>query len=386
MALKDLASKLENFKYGISTPDKIDKQINEGVDFIPNDDASGFTPKMNLETLYKRVPAGIDNQIQHGVDFFSDDDAIGFVTNPPKQSGDFQIPSVPKAGGVGINQNETDSADAPTSTRENIEGSYFHMVRDGVMGNIWPTAAISYETDRFSTFNHYTIPIGYEQTLVDENDTFYPTGDNAPQFKSSFMITPIASYESMYPTDPSLTWEDNPLGVMTGPSTSWPEAATSYDKTRDVYQNHYLNSPFKNIPLDKNLFNPVGGWALGSINIFDGDVRSPMGADNVQAVNIHPITDRISDFGDPRDSKALQMPAIKTSQKLSGRITAKANYSSQKNTGPFTFSSDNTIDISSLTSQDNLGMIDQMHSFEGGEFINVPAGLNKNMVSQTKTF
>ena len=234
MALKDLASKLENFKYGISTPDKIDKQINEGVDFIPNDDASGFTPKMNLETLYKRVPAGIDNQIQHGVDFFPDDDAIGFVTNPPKQSGDFQIPSSPKPGGVGLNQNESEDADAPTLTKANIEGSYFHMVRDGVMGNTWPAAAISYESDRFSAFNHYTIPIGYEQKLVEKGDTFYPTGDNTPQFKSPFMITPIASYESMYPTDPSLTWEDNPLGAMTGPSVTWPKAATSYKKTRNV--------------------------------------------------------------------------------------------------------------------------------------------------------
>jgi len=407
VALKDLASKLENFKYGISTPDKIDKQIDEGVDFFPNDDASGFTPKMNLETLYKRVPAGIDNQIQHGVDYFPNTDAIGFVTNPPKLSSDFQIPSVPKVGGVGINPEETDSADAPTSTRENIEGSYFHMVRDGVMGNTWPAAAISYESDRFSAFNHYTIPIGYEQKLVEEGDTFYPKGDNTPQFKSPFMITPIASYESMYPRNPSVTWNINNLpqskgkkgkkgtgkdrpGIMTGPSVTWPEAATSYDKTRDVYQNHYLGSPFQNIPLGTNLFDPVGGWAIGSINIFDGDRRGLVGDDNTRKFSIFPRWGR-TQFDNPSTAISLQMPAIKTSQELSGRISAKANYSSQKNTGPFTWSGDNTLDISSLTSADRLDEINQLHLYDKNEvdgrgFLNVPAGLSKNMVLQTKTF
>ena len=55
MALKDLISDLSNFKYGMSSPDKIDDQIDEGVDFFPNDDARGFTPKTNLESLYYKA-------------------------------------------------------------------------------------------------------------------------------------------------------------------------------------------------------------------------------------------------------------------------------------------------------------------------------------------
>ena len=47
MALKDLAADLESFKYGITSPDKIDGQIESGVDFFDNVEggAKGFTPK-----------------------------------------------------------------------------------------------------------------------------------------------------------------------------------------------------------------------------------------------------------------------------------------------------------------------------------------------------
>jgi len=52
VALKDLVSDLSNFK-GRSQYDNLDTQIEKGVDFFPNDNADGFTPKTNLESLYK---------------------------------------------------------------------------------------------------------------------------------------------------------------------------------------------------------------------------------------------------------------------------------------------------------------------------------------------
>ena len=55
MALKDLAADLESFKYGITSPDKIDGQIESGVDFFDNVEggAKGFTPKAgDLESQY----------------------------------------------------------------------------------------------------------------------------------------------------------------------------------------------------------------------------------------------------------------------------------------------------------------------------------------------
>ena len=57
MALEDLVSDLSNFK-GQSQYDDLDGQIKNGVDFIPNTDASGFTPKTDLESLYNKVKDG----------------------------------------------------------------------------------------------------------------------------------------------------------------------------------------------------------------------------------------------------------------------------------------------------------------------------------------
>lgn len=60
MALKDLAADLKNFKYGISSPDRLDGQIENGVDFFDNNEggADGFTPKTDLESLYHKVRDG----------------------------------------------------------------------------------------------------------------------------------------------------------------------------------------------------------------------------------------------------------------------------------------------------------------------------------------
>ena len=60
MALKDLVSDLSNFKYGITSPDKVDAQIETGVDFFDNNEcgADGFTPKTDLESLYHKVRDG----------------------------------------------------------------------------------------------------------------------------------------------------------------------------------------------------------------------------------------------------------------------------------------------------------------------------------------
>jgi len=56
VALKDLVSDLSNFKTkGDVAYDKLDPQIKNGVDFIPNTDALGFTPKTDLKSLYKKA-------------------------------------------------------------------------------------------------------------------------------------------------------------------------------------------------------------------------------------------------------------------------------------------------------------------------------------------
>jgi len=57
VALEDLVSDLSNFK-GQSQYDDLDGQIKNGVDFIPNTDAPGFTPKTDLKSLYNKVKDG----------------------------------------------------------------------------------------------------------------------------------------------------------------------------------------------------------------------------------------------------------------------------------------------------------------------------------------
>ena len=58
MALKDLVSDLSNFN-GRSQYDGLDSQIENGVDFIPNTDAPGFTPKTDLESLYIKANSAV---------------------------------------------------------------------------------------------------------------------------------------------------------------------------------------------------------------------------------------------------------------------------------------------------------------------------------------
>ena len=62
MALKEMAADLKNFKYGsLSSPDKIDAQIENGVDFFDDNQsgATGFTPKAgDLESQYKKFAEG----------------------------------------------------------------------------------------------------------------------------------------------------------------------------------------------------------------------------------------------------------------------------------------------------------------------------------------
>ena len=58
MALKDLVSDLSNFK-GRSQYDNLDTQIEKGVDFFPNDNADGFTPKRN--SIWAPLPHQCEN-------------------------------------------------------------------------------------------------------------------------------------------------------------------------------------------------------------------------------------------------------------------------------------------------------------------------------------
>ena len=161
MALKDLAADLKNFRYGISSPDKVDNQIKNGVDFFDDNEggATGFTPKTDLESLYHKVQNG--------------------------------TVAAPNAGVV--ENNKTRSA----------YGS------DG-----------EYGLSSFVTENSQYLA---NPRFIVSSDRIAGVR-NQPQFLSPFLDLPIADYVSQYPKEPSLTWglgvdEDGlPIdGTMLGP-------------------------------------------------------------------------------------------------------------------------------------------------------------------------
>jgi hypothetical protein len=66
VALKDLVSDLSNFKTkGDVAYDKLDPQIKNGVDYIPNTDAPGFTPKTDLKSLYVKANSPVLKKIDN---------------------------------------------------------------------------------------------------------------------------------------------------------------------------------------------------------------------------------------------------------------------------------------------------------------------------------
>ena len=95
MALKDLVSDLSNFN-GRSQYDKLDSQIENGVDFFPNTDAPGFTPKTDLESLYNKVKDGNLGPVGGNVSKYAN-------LLPGQQSSQFSFPNADRQNNININ-------------------------------------------------------------------------------------------------------------------------------------------------------------------------------------------------------------------------------------------------------------------------------------------
>ena len=154
MSLKDLASDLANFKYGISSPDKVDNQIEKGVDFFDDKTAGakGFTPNTDLLTKYNQ--------------FMKD-----------------------------VRQNNT------------LPNQY-----DGQSNILAPNSGLRTNTktrSAYGTFGEYSEAEGVGLS----NPSHVLSSDNLlgvrvqPQFTSEFMTTPLADFVSMFnqPVNDSLT-------------------------------------------------------------------------------------------------------------------------------------------------------------------------------------
>ena len=81
---------------GQTTRDSIDNQIKNGVDFFPNTDAPGFTPKTDLESLYNKVKDGNLGPVGGNVSKYAS-------LLDGQQSSQFSFPNADRENNININ-------------------------------------------------------------------------------------------------------------------------------------------------------------------------------------------------------------------------------------------------------------------------------------------
>ena len=213
MSLEKLASDLANFKYGMSSPDKLDNQTENGVDFIPNTDAPGFTPKTDLESLYIKANS-----------------AVGATEFIPASDGTFG----PEGGGV-----------APYANLKPLESrrSAFIPTTNGAIGlsvdGVHPPALAEYssiaEWKASQIYKPFTKTMTTLLDMPDPQKTGVFSISNQPAglsksnpnvldaYGSNFMVTPLANYTSRYspPNILSQTFTLSPPELLKPDFSSW---------------------------------------------------------------------------------------------------------------------------------------------------------------------
>ena len=211
MALKDKLTDLENFKYGISSPDKVDAQIRDGVDFFPNEDggAVGFTPKVDLETKYNKFMKSVKEN--------------NTLPNQYQNQANILAPN----SGLRIN--------TKTRSAYGIKGEYIEAEGVGISS---PPG------------NH-----------VLEGDNINPPKQQ-PQFLSDFLVNPISDYVSNYnpPGQDSLT-----LSILQHTSTGPTQfTITGFNDTPKIPNAHRVGEDWGyNLPEQKS---SGGGAQIPIIN------------------------------------------------------------------------------------------------------------------------
>ena len=275
----------------MSSPDKVDAQIDEGVDFFPNDDASGFTPKTNLESLYTKVIEGkiaapnagvrtntktraaygeVGEYAEEGNPGLSDPphifnntlvqiDKFGTPWSPDFPQ--FTSPFMDTPLADFVSQMASDSLTLGTKTKPirgdmtyNKEGwgtGKFYILQQPAGDSLGSGAHIPNAhnlLDSLSKLSHNTHHLNRIPSI--SSPEWIPGVElgkhTQPQFTSTFMDTPIAGYEAdggklwstKYPKTPSTTWGDGD-GTMTGPVAGNPP---THELRRGVYNEYPLGA------------------------------------------------------------------------------------------------------------------------------------------------
>ena len=221
MALVDLLADLENFKYDISGPDKVDAQIEQGVDFFPDDTsgATGFTPNIDLESRYHKYiegpvvePRSHDgtyyanlNPIANRGSLFISDDGVYMVpaeggnTLPP--GGESNIPGFieeQRTFNIGDHSLVNQPAGHSTNNPFQPDGPYDFMTSPiaNYVSDFYPDSDNLWS----ETFENLPGISGYESFEIDSQfgSTFESPFQPLPPY--NFMTSPIANYVSeLYP-------------------------------------------------------------------------------------------------------------------------------------------------------------------------------------------
>ena len=325
MALKDLVSDLSNFRYGISSPDKLDGQINKGVDFFPDDasGAEGFTPKTNLESRYNKFMKDVRQN-----------------NNLPNQYDGKANITAPNAG-VRINDK--------TRSAYGSQGEYSEPAGVGI-----------------SKTNH-----------ILSSDTILGVRLQ-PQFTSDFMTTPIADYVSMFSKPYDSEVYNVQQHLSSGPTQF---NVKDFDNTPQALDAH--GSDFMTTPIASYIsgFAPPSNLSQTfSLAISAGEkVRfnywktfSAIGGSADKFAGLIPSTTRISQFSFPerdRENNIDVNPNGFSGLKTTFNLPRESwRYSTTNTNDVF----NDTFSTLGLGSSNYTDIIDSFHKYSGGDFVNLP--------------
>jgi len=304
VALKEMAADLKNFKYGsLSSPDKIDAQIENGVDFFDDNQggATGFTPKAgDLESQYKKFAEGTiaTKWPEAARSNFKTRTAYG-------ESGEYEEGNAGLSSFFWMNQGDTQLGPGVLS---GFQPNYYADLLPIQASSMW-----RHETGLYVFKGEGTNPPNND--LMQEDFKSYPqtfttatqiTLNNIDGFSilnqpggiaynskfignangSDFMITPIPGYSSNFnpPENDSLTFNVN-QHTSTGPTQF---EITNFDDTPSIPRYHKIaventdpNKTFDVTTMDDMIY---GGYGLPVQKSSAGDAKIPITNDKRRGV------------------------------------------------------------------------------------------------------
>lgn len=202
MALKDLTSNLQNYRYGISSPDRIDAQIDSGVDFFDNQESgvtAGFTTKVvpgqhqteYLDSLTETILGSgfLDesyipnaNKVFDSVSLL---DRLSFQTSFDKNQSmtftekDFVVPASPRAPHLIIQPATDDSPQAFNWSYDNQPSQNFTQTLDSgehksYFDNLKQSVSGLFDSDFIN------VPSGLNQSNIFGTSTFREVANTGP--------------------------------------------------------------------------------------------------------------------------------------------------------------------------------------------------------------